>query len=282
MAWSRRKALRCLSVGGLLAARFWPASAVARETEAPGTFTFAVLNDLHYLSPDCGKFLRGALAQVGAHRPELCLVLGDLVETGRREDLAAVRRLLDESRLRYYTVIGNHDYTPADSPRYYKYFFPRRWNYTFTFKGWQFLGLDTSEGLKYENTRISTETLRWVEHTVPRLSPTAPTIVFTHFPLGPGVRYRPLNADELLDKLAGLNLKAVFCGHFHGYTRKAVLQTVAYTNRCCALKRNNHDRSREKGFFICEAAAGEVQVRFVEVPVPPTAAPQANSTRKPS
>lgn len=271
MPLSRRRALRCLSVGGLLAARLLPSAATARETEPPGAFTFAVINDLHYLSPECGAFLRRALQQVQEHQPAFCLVLGDLVETGRREDLATVRRLLDESRLRYYTVIGNHDYTPTGSPRYYKYFFPRRLNYSFAHQGWQFVGLDTSEGLKYENTQISAETLAWWERARKRLSPVAPTVVFTHFPLGPGVRYRPLNAEALLEKMAGLNLKAIFCGHFHGYTRKPALQTIAYTNRCCALKRNNHDRSREKGFSLCRATPEEVQVRFVEVPVLPAA-----------
>ncbi|WCJ59478.1 metallophosphoesterase [Fontisphaera persica] len=282
MSMSRRKALRCLSVGGIMAGHWLPAAAAAPGAEPPGTFTFAVLNDLHYLSPDCGKFLRGVLQQVRALQPELCLVLGDLTEVGRREDLAAVRRLLDDSGLRYYTVIGNHDYTAAGSPRYYKYFFPRRLNYYFRYKGWQWVGLDTSEGLKYENTRIAEETLAWADRLKSRLSPAAPTIVFTHFPLGPGVRYRPQNADVLLEKLAGFNVKAVFCGHFHGYTCKPVWQTQAYTNRCCALKRNNHDRSREKGFFLCEATPEEVRVRFVEVPVPPAGPAQSSSTRKPS
>jgi 3',5'-cyclic AMP phosphodiesterase CpdA len=285
MVLSRRQALRCLSVGGLMASGLWPAAVAAPAPESPGAFTFAAINDLHYLSPECGKFLRGVFQRIRALQPDLCLVLGDLTEAGRREDLAAVRRLLDESRLRYYPVIGNHDYTAAGSPRYYKYFFPRRLNYHFNYQGWQFVGLDTSEGLKYENTAISADTLAWAKRLKGRLSLTAPTIVFTHFPLGPGVRYRPQNADALLEHLAGLNIKAIFCGHFHGYTRKPVLQTMAYTNRCCALKRNNHDRSREKGFFICEATPEEVRVRFVEVPVPPSAssAPaQSSSTRKPS
>lgn len=280
MALSRRQALRCLSVGGWLATGFLPLAARAREMEPPASIRFAVLNDLHYLSPECGRFLRGVLEQVRAHAPEFCLVLGDLTEKGRREDLAAVRQLWDQSRLKYYPVIGNHDYTAAGSPRYYQYFFPRRLNYVFSHKGWQFIGLDTSEGLKYENTHISEETLAWVARQAARLSPTAPTIVFTHFPLGPGVRYRPLNAEALLEKLARLDMRGIFCGHFHGFTRTAVLQTFAFTSPCCALKRHNHDGSREKGFLIVEARPAEMQVKFVQVPVP--AVPQSNSTRKPS
>lgn len=263
-----------------MAAHVFSSRGQARELDPPGTFTFAVINDLHYLSPACGKFLRGVFARINDFKPELCLVVGDQTEFGRREDLAAVRRIFEESGLHCYPVIGNHDYTSTGSARYYKYFFPRRLNYHFQHRGWQLVGLDTSEGLKYENTRVSEETLLWLKRQVPRLSPTAPTVVFTHFPLGPGVRYRPQNADAVLEHLNGLNIKAIFCGHFHGYTRKTVLGTTAYTNRCCALQRNNHDRSREKGFFVCEAGPEGVGVKFVEVPVPPV--PQSNSTRKPS
>ena len=36
------------------------------------------------------------------------------------------------------------------------------------------------------------------------------------------------------------------------------------TNRCCALKRNNHDGTKQKGYFVCEVMEGVLVRRFVE------------------
>ena len=37
------------------------------------------------------------------------------------------------------------------------------------------------------------------------------------------------------------------------------------TNQCCALKRTNHDKSPEKGYFLCHAKDGDISREFVEV-----------------
>ena len=36
------------------------------------------------------------------------------------------------------------------------------------------------------------------------------------------------------------------------------------TNRCCALKRFNHDGTKEKGYFVCDVVNGQINRRFVE------------------
>ena len=37
------------------------------------------------------------------------------------------------------------------------------------------------------------------------------------------------------------------------------------TNRCCSFARNNHDGSKEKGFFVVDAKDGKLARTFVEV-----------------
>ena len=36
------------------------------------------------------------------------------------------------------------------------------------------------------------------------------------------------------------------------------------TNRCCALKRGNHDGTKEKGYFVCTADQAGISREFVE------------------
>jgi Calcineurin-like phosphoesterase len=269
---NRRQALRRLSAGLLLSLDAWPGRAAHGESEA-GSFRFIVVNDTHYMSPACGTWLGGAIEGMKAHPGvEFCLLAGDLTEYGHKSDLEAVRGLFHELGLPTYVVIGNHDYETAASRWAYERHFPRRLNYLFRHRGWQFVGLDTTEGQKYQRTRIQSETLRWLDDHLRFLDRRKPTVVFTHFPLGTGVTYRPVNADALLERFLPFNLQAVFNGHFHGFTQRMFGRAKATTNKCCSLKRANHDGTKEKGYFLCTARDGRVTREFVPVPVPTTGA----------
>ena len=76
---------------------------------------------------------------------------------------------------------------------------------------------------------------------------------------------RPVNADDLLERYRAFNLVAVFNGHFHGSTERRAGRTTLTTNRCCAISRNNHAGSTEKGYFLCTATDGQIGREFVEV-----------------
>jgi 3',5'-cyclic AMP phosphodiesterase CpdA len=266
---NRRELVR-YAAGGVLAAGLGSAPAGA-EASGAGTadgFHFLVVNDTHYQDEKCGRWLEGAVRQMKAHpeKPEFCLMLGDLVETGTRGPLEAMKGLLDGLGLPYYTVPGNHDYGPADDRSAYDALFPGRLNYHFEHRGWRFAGLDTSDGVRYQGTAVGATTLRWLDETLPALDRKQPLVLFTHFPLGAGVTYRPTNADSLLARVREHNVRAVFSGHFHGLTERQSGVITLTTNRCCALSRKNHDGSQEKGYFLCRATPdGAITRRFVEV-----------------
>ena len=272
------------------------------QTCALPIFRFAVLNDLHYQSADCGRWLEKVTRQIKGHAGvEFCLLAGDLTEYGRREDFAGLRAVFDSQKMPVYAVPGNHDYLAGNAPasppalklpvparksfspkderaqarpplppgkdnrRAYEEFFPRQLNYYFKHRGWQFVGLDSTQGLLYQKTSIQPATFQWVDEYLPRLSKKLPLVIFTHFPLGPGVHYRPANADDLLARFKPYNLQAVVCGHWHGFTEHRLGAAALTTNRCCALKRDNHDNTKEKAYFLCTAARGEITRDFIEV-----------------
>ena len=263
--YTRRQALEKLSPAVLLSLGLWP-GALNAAAKGGDSFRFIVVNDLHYISPECGRWLEAMVQRMKTHAGvDLCLVAGDLTEYGKPEHHAAVRDILLTLKMPAHVVIGNHDYLTGTGERVtFDAAFPKSLNYAFQHRGWQFIGLDTSEGLKYENTSIQLHTLAWVEEQVGKLDKTQPTVIFTHFPLGPGVKYRPLNTDALLEHFKPLNLQAIFCGHFHGFTETKFQNSIVTTNRCCALKRTNHDGTKEKGYFLCEARDGKVAREFVQ------------------
>lgn len=271
---SRRDVLRAGALS--LAASIWPWRAFAETDGNSGSFTFIAVNDLHYHDPACAEWFRKTVAAMknSAPKAEFCLLGGDLADQGKPEQLAGIRDAFKLLGIPIFAVPGNHDHITDTDRRAYETLFPKQTNYLFENRGWQVIGLDSTQGLGWKQTTISAVTLTWLDDTLPKLDRQKPTIVFTHFPLGPDVIYRPLNAEAVLDRLAEFNVQAAFSGHWHGYTERTVRDVSLTTDRCCSRFRNNHDGSKEKGWFVCEAHEGKVTRRFVEAPLAaPAAAP---------
>jgi 3',5'-cyclic AMP phosphodiesterase CpdA len=264
--FSRREWLG-YSAGALLSLGLWPGCARFSDNGRGGNFSFVVVNDTHYQSEKCGVWFERVAFSIKSQnpRPEFCLMVGDLAEHGTTDELGAMRDALHSFGTPYHAVIGNHDYASPIDRRSYEELYPRSVNYHFVHRGWQFIGLDSSEAMQYRNTRIQPATFQWLDQTLPKLNRAQPTVVFTHFPLGAGVLMRPMNADDLLARFLEFNLVAVYNGHFHGFTERTLRQTVLTTNKCCAISRANHDGTKEKGYFLCTASAGGIEREFAEV-----------------
>lgn len=244
-------------------------------------FQFAVLNDLHYLAAEDGPWLEGLVREVnGLPGVELVLVLGDLAEDGKREELEAAKGILDGLRVPYYVVPGNHDGTPGRAINgatpgleEYERLYPGRRNYWFGHGGgggWQFLGLDTTNGSGWKELPIPAETMAYARRVAGQLDGRVPTILFTHMPLDPAVKFSSSMGYELLGILRPLNLRIVFCGHYHGHSESVAPppsppHLKLLTSACCSRVRELHDGSTARGYMVCEARADEtVGHRFVE------------------
>lgn len=246
---------------------------------AASEFPFAVINDLHYTGPATRPPLDALVDQLNRENPDLVLVLGDLAELGSAEELAAARQILSRLNAPFYCVPGNHD-GPLDRPvgsaatglATYDRLFPDRRNYFFIHKSWQFLALDTTNGSGYANVPLTEETRRFARRAAADLDPHVPTILFTHFPLHPAVKYTLANGPELLQILAPLNLRIVFSGHFHGLTENTLpapfpAHLRLLTNRCCSPTRELHEPSAPRGYFSCRTRADQ-SLAYTFVPAP--------------
>ena len=265
---SRREMLR-LSAGQLLALGLWPGALRAEGRADSGEFTFLVVNDIHFQSERCPAWIERVVQQMNATdpKPALCLMLGDYSEHGIAKEIAGAKDGLSALKMPVFGVIGNHDYAASDDRAAYEKLFPKTLNYARQQNGWQFIGLDTTAGRQASGTSIDATTFAWVEENLPKLDRTKPLVIFTHFPLGLFTPGRPKNADELLLRFKEHNLQAVFNGHFHGFTERKFGRVTLTTNKCCSISRENHDGTKEKGYFLCTAKDGKVTRTFVEVPM---------------
>jgi len=261
---SRREALTRITKLGLVAGALGPVAFDSLAAGKKSDFKFIVVNDTHYMSDECGVYLTGLVKQLNAEKPALVLHAGDVTDKGELAHLKAARHIFKGLDCDFHAVPGNHDWlTPTDRKPYLDTF-SKQLNYTFNHAGWQFIGLDTTEAQKFEQTTIQPETFTALDNILGHLKRDRPTILFTHFPLCENVKMRPLNGEELLTKFKGWNLHAVFNGHYHAFTECQRDNAPITTNRCCALKRNNHDGTKEKGYFVCDVVDGNLTRRFVE------------------
>jgi 3',5'-cyclic AMP phosphodiesterase CpdA len=261
---TRRNALARVGKLGLFAGALGPVALDSLAADAKPGFKFIVLNDTHYVSAECGPYFEGLVRQMKGEGAAFCLHAGDLTDKGEAASLKAVHKIFSGLDVPFYPVPGNHDYLKPDDRRAYTGAFPLRANYSFRHGGWQFIGLDTTEGQKYENTRIQPATFRTLVEIQGRLDKAKPTVVFTHFPLCETVKMRPLNAEDLLAKFDGWKVRAIFSGHFHGFTECEHGGAHLTTDRCCSRVRSNHDGTKEKGYFVCTVTGETLERRFVE------------------
>jgi len=259
---NRRDVLRSL---GVLFLPFIPARWTRAESAAED-FRFVAINDLHYQDEACTPWFAAVVESVKklSPAPDFCLLCGDLTELATPEEMAGIRDVFGKLGIPVYAVPGNHDNDFKGGRTVYDKFFPGQTNQYFKHKGWQIIGLDTTEARKWNETTIAQSTLDWLDGALKELDAGKPTIVFTHFPLGEGVKHRPLNADSLLGRFKTWNLQAAFSGHWHGYSERVSGAATLTTGRCCARLRANHDGSKQKGWFLCEATGGRVTRTFVE------------------
>jgi len=253
----RREMLR-LSAGGLLAVGLGTASAAP----SPG-FKFIVVNDIHGRDERCWSWFKILAASMRTHHPEFVVINGDLTEYGQVEQFTAVKEIFGSLGVPLYATLGNHDYLTPTSHAPFDQVFPNSLNYHFEHHGWQFIGLDSTDGQGVVFTHIQPATFAWMDATLPTLDHKKPTVVFTHFPLGQAVLCRPFNADDILNRFDSFNLRATFSGHWHGYAERHFEHATVTNSRCASWWRSNNDGSPQKGYFLCETTpTGDVNHQF--------------------
>lgn len=260
---TRRRALR-LGAAAAAGAIFRSSETLAAHAE--DDFCFVVVSDIHYRDDRCGEWLHRVTAQIRASRPRPAFVMlaGDLSESATAEQLGAVREIFRTLPMPMRAVIGNHDCTEDGRANVFRAVYGNQFNYRMDHDGWQFLCLDSTEGRSVYRTRISKETLTWLDRTMPTLSRRRPLVILTHFPMGRNW-LRPVNTKEVLRRFNGYSLQAALSGHWHGITERDEGGIHLSTGRCCSWWRSNHDGSSLKGYVLARVRDGRVSHEFVPV-----------------
>lgn len=238
------------------------------KPDESGDLNFICVNDLHYSASTEAPFFKKMVEKMKAvePKPKLLLVAGDLVDKGTDEEFNAIKEILAETGMTLKVVIGNHDWASQTDKKGFEKAFPDSLNYSFEMDGWQFVCLDGTNGVTNQANQIPKAAFDWLDANLEKLDKKKPLILMTHYPVGPGVRMRSANADDLLKRFKDYNLRAGFTAHYHANTETKFGEAMIYTGKCCSVKANNHDGTKEEGFYACVAKKdGTVTRKFVQV-----------------
>jgi len=234
---------------------------------APGTLSFAAINDIHITDAKSASLLSHAVKGIKADKNiEFVVVLGDVSSEGRLDEFRLAKQCLDKLEKPWHAIPGNHDLTAnvADPYANYKRFMgDTQW--TKDEAGWQFIGLDTCAAGAVEGT-VSPAGIEWLKDALKHTGKDRPIALFTHHPLNPSSKDNRLtNADEVLGLFSGHHLRLVASGHFHGNQAEEKEGVLFITTACCASSRENHDKTTEKGYLRVDIKKDAVEHSFVVV-----------------
>ena len=207
-------------------------------------FTFAVLTDAHLFDIPDHKFdaqLAHGVNQVNAMNPapDFVLYAGDLGQTGKEAELVKGKRILDQLKMPYRIIPGEHDYYLDMGKTWRGMFGAEHWS--FNHKGVHFIGMNSilvkdfwtmkqlspKERMDYMEMLecsqcglwgVQEEQLSWLEKDVKDLSPHTPVIIMTHSPLWdyyPRWNFQTFDAPQIRNILRKFDKVMAIHGHVH-------------------------------------------------------------------
>jgi len=238
---------------------------------------FAQISDLHMSGPGemaygvvpVGKNLERTVAYINAldPQPQLTLVTGDILDTGRLSHAHEAARLLGALDMPWYIIPGNHDDRGALRKAFAEKTRPTQDDefiqYAFAASGVRFIGLDTSEP-NVAGGHFCQKRADWLEAQLAS-NPQQPTVLFMHHP---PVKFGILETD--VDGFAGVErlgdivgrypaIKHLLCGHTHmalfAHWQGACVSTAPTVSGTClaidlTMKKPNAFHLDDPAFFL--------------------------------
>ena len=212
------------------------------------SFLLGQISDLHIKVPgklsykvvDCAAMLERCVQEVLRlpQRPDAMVITGDLVDFGKPEEYAHLRKLLSPLPMPYYLLPGNHDERGALRAAFPDHAYLRQWEpyVQYAIELWpvRIVAIDTvipGEG----GGRVDEARVGWLERVLAR-EPKKPTVVVMHHPPFPTlIGHMDKIGLDGADALAAVitrhpQVERVLCGHLHRPIQYRFAGTIASTS----------------------------------------------------
>lgn len=218
-------------------------------------FRFAWLSDTHIGSETAAEDLRASVRDINSQTGlSFVVISGDVTEYGSREQLRLTRSILDELRIPFYIIPGNHDtkWSESGATDFARIFGNDR--FVFEHEGFRFIGMHQGPLMKMGDGHWAPQDVRWLDQVLRSLPDRQQPIIFiTHYPLDDSIA----NWYEVLDRLKRLNTQAALYGHGHANRKQSHEGLPGVMGRS-----NLRARQPVGGYNLVEITADEI--RFSE------------------
>ena len=188
---------------------------VTDETHARGKtiVKFAYLADLHVSEVAANvEDLRNSIADINNMKGvDFVILAGDITEFGSDDEILLAKSVIDELKVPYYIVAGNHDskWSESGCNTFSTVFGYEHFN--FNFKGFQFIGTNSGPNMRMAPALVPRESIVWLDSLTLALPKGVPVIFVNHYPLNQEMS----NYQTVINLLKRVNTQISFCGHGH-------------------------------------------------------------------
>lgn len=234
-------------------------------------FRFALFSDLHIttVNPQPTEDLQNAVNDVNSLKSiDFVLVSGDISNLGDTVSLKIAKQTLQKLNMPYYIIPGNHDvrWSEPQAINFKRVFKDNK--FTFTHKGFQFIGFTTAPLTKSNNGSIQKQDINWMKTVLKKTGKQMPIFVVTHYPLQTG---DVDNWFEMTDVLRKYNIQAVLGGHYH---RNVLFNYDEIPGIICRSTLRNHDAVGGYSIFnildsihVFEKKIGQPEYLWLTMPI---------------
>lgn len=175
-------------------------------------FKFALVTDTHIGNPANNEDLVRTVEDINTMSEiSFVIVSGDVTEFGSYEELKTAKDILDNLKVPYYAIPGNHDsnWSESGTNDFLRIFGNE--TFGFEFNGYKLIGLASGPNMRMSPGQIPRENLTWFFNELEQTTKDMPIIYVNHYPMDEGLN----NWFEVMDALRPYNVKLMLCGHGH-------------------------------------------------------------------
>ena len=182
--------------------------------QANRPFRFALLTDLHVTHQGTAlEDLQQSVDQINQSADiEFVLVTGDITEEGDHQSLQRAKDVLDQLKVDYYIIPGNHETKWSESgvTDFEKIFGSER--FKFQHNDCLFLGFNTGPVMRMADGHVVPQDIAWMEDELKQAGCEKSVFLVTHYPL---LKQDVDNWYEVTDLVRPYRIQAFLGGHYH-------------------------------------------------------------------
>ncbi len=177
-------------------------------------FHFGFISDTHIGSPD-GKAeqdLQRTVEDINKRTDlDFVVLTGDITELGTNEQLVKAKKLLDQLKIKWFIIPGNHDdgWSESGGESFITAFGKDR--FSFDHNGIRFIGCASGPYMRMSDGHIPKDAMTWMKNILDSTAANMPVIFLNHYPIDNQMD----NWYEVIDMFKKKNTILFLCGHGH-------------------------------------------------------------------